>query len=914
MKKAVFILLFVLTLTPIAVNAAGRLSFAVDEYEPVAENEYLVLLLKRETTEIAVLDKRTDTIWYANPPERAVEEEIARGAVLQRIGAQVSIVYFNQRNIESIMDNANDSIPFGQMEIEIIENGVRVAYTLGEEWRADDYLPNVMPKERFERLILDKIEDPADRQYVLEKFPLVWFEEAPAGYSRVNVPQINKEILFGNMTIASNPEHLTGSNPKRNLYDNLFEHLVGVMEDITTKRDVTKEIIAPFLEEPIYITGRRLSRWDREELIRIVKTTGFTPEDRAPDLEKFGFKPVIPNHRVFDLVIEYLLDGEDLVVRIPMDEVRYPVEAVNPEDPTGPRITLRLHSISVLPYFGAAGRNQQGYIFVPDGSGALIYLNNGKISERPYSRAVYDIDNSLSLIEEEMRYRQPVVLPVFGMNQGEKGFFAVIEEGAAVARIRCEVAGRIHSYNTVYPEFVVMPKGETIIKVADEAEGRKYDMLAVPQSRLVDGELRVRYSFLYGAAADYVGMAHHYQKYLQDRHALQPREQEQKLPFYLEVVGGVQKRMPVFGIPRDVVLPLTTFEQAGRIVAGLQEAGVENIKLRYSGWMRGGLDHDYPTRVKWEPQVGGERDFRALHTALTERRVDFFPETAFLNVSKNSWFDGYAPRSHSARYLDHTLARVFSYDRASYQRKRDEFRYILSPRLLPGLVHGFSRDYGRLGVGNLALRHLGNQLNSDFRENPKRLIDRGQALQIHREQLQYLSEQFRLMVDGGFAYTLPYVSHILNIPLASSQYMIFDETVPFYPIVLHGFVNYAGEPANLADNYRRNLLKTIETGAVPYFKWSYAEPQAVKQTRYDHLYALHYQDWFSEAVEFYHRAGEVLEPVQGQRIIGHRQVEKDVYETTYENGFKVVVNYKKVPVQVGGITIGGESYRLFEGD
>src|SRR5690554_6498313 len=243
MKKGFLLLFFILLLVSVAVNADERLSVAGDGYETVAENEYLVLLLKRETTEVAVLDKRTGTIWYSNPPARAAEEKIARGALLQRIGAQVSIVFFNQRNIESIMDNANDSIPFGQMEMEKIENGVRVAYTLGEEWRSDDYLPDVMPEERFERLILDKVEDPADRQFLLEKFPLVWFEEAPAGYSRVNVPQIDKETLFGNMTITSTPEHLIGSNPKRNLYDNLFEHVVE-REDITGKREITKEIIA----------------------------------------------------------------------------------------------------------------------------------------------------------------------------------------------------------------------------------------------------------------------------------------------------------------------------------------------------------------------------------------------------------------------------------------------------------------------------------------------------------------------------------------------------------------------------------------------------------------------------------------------------------------------------------------------
>ena len=51
-----------------------------------------------------------------------------------------------------------------------------------------------------------------------------------------------------------------------------------------------------------------------------------------------------------------------------------------------------LVSAEILPYFGAAGADENGYIFVPDGCGALIYYNNGKTETEQYSQPVYGND------------------------------------------------------------------------------------------------------------------------------------------------------------------------------------------------------------------------------------------------------------------------------------------------------------------------------------------------------------------------------------------------------------------------------------------------------------------------------------------------------------------------------------------
>ena len=74
---------------PVLVAAAGGDDSAGLEQTPpgmrlVADNEYLSLYINDDTTEIAVRDKRTGSIWYSNPPDRDQNEKIARGTAKAR--------------------------------------------------------------------------------------------------------------------------------------------------------------------------------------------------------------------------------------------------------------------------------------------------------------------------------------------------------------------------------------------------------------------------------------------------------------------------------------------------------------------------------------------------------------------------------------------------------------------------------------------------------------------------------------------------------------------------------------------------------------------------------------------------------------------------------------------------------------
>ena len=237
----------------------------------------------------------------------------------------------------------------------------------------------------------------------------------------------------------------------------------------------------------------------------------------------------MPDPGVFTIPLEYHLDGENLVATIPCREIKYPRDVVIKDvGELNEKVTFPLESIDMLPYFGAADPAQQGDIFVPDGSGALIHLNNGKTNAGGYIAPVYGRDNSSEPKKSERLTKRLVHLPVFGMRQGARAFLGIIEEGAALAKIRAEVAGRINSYNSVSAEFTTMPVttvGFGAVKITEDAKeidiaNEESGISTVHQNRLYQGDIKIRYAFLDGKDAGYVGMAKYYRGYLMKRKGL----------------------------------------------------------------------------------------------------------------------------------------------------------------------------------------------------------------------------------------------------------------------------------------------------------------------------------------------------------------------------------------------------------
>ncbi|HBG00052.1 MAG TPA: hypothetical protein DDW87_00555, partial [Firmicutes bacterium] len=280
-------------------------------------------------------------------------------------------------------------------------------------------------------------------------------------------------------------------------------------------------------------------------------------------------------------------------------------------------------------------------------------------------------------------------LPVFGIKRGSHAFFAVIEEGAALAQIRADIARPASQYNVAYAAFQTIPKSARRLD--------QFTQINLYQTRAYGGDLQVRYAFLYDEDATYSGMARFYQDYLLEEGTL-ARHTKDGIPFFLEVLGVVPKTQPILGVAREVQLPLTSFAEAQVMVQSLLDTGISNVQLRLSGWLSGGVQHRYPNGVKLAPGLGGRTGLTELAQFLQERDVDFYPAVEFLKVHRSGILQGFQPRRDGARAVSGLYATLPNYDLVTHTALSEGAAYVLSPRALPKLVSDFLQEYQNFGI------------------------------------------------------------------------------------------------------------------------------------------------------------------------------------------------------------------------
>lgn len=628
-----------------------------------------------------------------------------------------------------------------------------------------------------------------------------------------------------------------------------------------------------------------------ERTLKGFEKAGYTEEDLQQDIAENHLSQTKPVPRIFQLSIEYSLDGDQLVVKVPTADIRYPAD-------------YPINDISVLSFFGAGGRNEQGSLFVPDGSGALIHFNNGKTKYPAYKQAVYGKDGATETTDAYAQ-QQEIKLPVFGLIRKEGALLGIIEQGAPFATINADTSGRVNSYNYVYPSFTLIAKGDVTLTASDQNRTLPRFQQEVPKTDYV-----IRYAFLSGTDASYQGMARYYQNYLTDHGGLPEAQKAEALvntPFYLELVGGITKTKHVLGIPYQSLEPLTTFEDAQTVLEQMQQRGIGNIMLKYAGWFNRGLDHKVPDQLSVDKALGGSKGLNRLVAFAKEQGVQLFPDVALLKANQTS---GFKINQKASRMLSEIPAAVYPYNMALNRRDRTRSpSYIISPERVGGYVDATLKGMKPFDTGGIALRDMADELNSDFRKNHE--VDRAESEQISIQSLDRISKQsLRILADGGNAYALPYLSDITDAPMSSSRFKLEDEEIPFYPMVVRGYVNYTGKPYNLSTytNSKQYILKSLEYGSGVYYEWIYEPNHKVKDTEFDDLYAVNYEQWINQAAEMYLEVNGILKNVQNQRLTGHEKLADGVYKSTYENGVYVVVNYNRTAVLAEGRSIEAESY------
>lgn len=708
----------------------------------------------------------------------------------------------------------------------------------------------------------------------------------------------------------------------------------------------------------------------------------YTMEDVYAAEETTGISPMTVDNPVFYASLVYTLTEDGLTVSLPAtslvyDESKYIV-----------------NFISVLPYFGTGRVADGGYIFYPDGSGAVVDFEDYETSHATLQGSVYGQDYAYYSITG--KHQEIIRMPVFGtvkdtsgyfftdpydagnaiactkqqytdqeyvityelrdgnvyavypygrspepvtvyynergravtivtdptketkpdpsgsgasipnpdyykyaktvvtgedqFFRGEKtdvGFAAIITEGAALAELRLSLAPDAQNpFSSVYACYTPRAKDsyDLVDSISSISSSATYTVLSdekylgsytTKYIMLHDDNLAAAAGITSYYPASYVGMAAAYQQYLIDEGVLTALENlQEQLPLVIESFGVIQSTKKVLSIPFTVDVALTTFDDIKTMYKELSDKGISNVKFRLTGFANGGMTSTYPVKLKWEQKAGGKSGYKELlaYAKSVDGGLEIFPNVNFTYVQTLGRFDGINLKKIGARSVDNRYAMRKTYD-SVYQTYVSNGGIVVSANRMKDLFAKFDRKNAKYGNTAISLDYIASDLATDFNED--NLLTRDDSMQYVMDYLKSVRESgySSIMSVGGNAYALKYMDYLLKVPASSSYYRATSNSVPFWGMVMHGYVNYTGEAFNEQANKSEALLRAIESGASLYFLLSYDNTRLLKDNKLlSEYYSVNYQISKDTVETYYNLLNEAIGDLQSYRIVNHRRL------------------------------------------
>jgi len=628
-------------------------------------------------------------------------------------------------------------------------------------------------------------------------------------------------------------------------------------------------------EYDVYVR-EKIPAYKAEEFYGLFLKAGYTNEDLQKDYDQNKIENPYKPRATFYVTLEYKLTDDGFNVTVDPKKIKYVAEFA----------PVR---VDILPYFNAADRKDSGYIFVPDGSGSLIYLNNNKYTVNTYEKRLFEVDNTLAPDEMIATYQESV-LPVFALSGKDSGFYATIDSGYEEAGISAGVAGNSSYYNNVYPFFDLLSHGSISYNSTTVSSN-----VLVLTERFTACKFSVSYHLIDGGTT-YSQIAVRYREYLQDTGFLpvEPKTDNTQLNVKIIASAYVQKRF--LGIPYTSLVAMTDYDETAQILSKLD--GIIT-QVNYTNAMSGGILQEDIDSFKPLSVLGSESE-----------REELSKKTGKLIFSYNAQYATDIKNGHTAKRLDRSNARKYQYDLVGRNVLKTNSMKILSPLYLPSYAEDAAESLKDNEIKNINIKDLAYQLCSDFKVGAQ--IDRYWARRKVQQYLSKISKDHYVTADIGSVYSFNYLDKIVEIPVTHTGYKIEDKAVPFYQIVISGLIPYATASVNCSDEGIIQFLNTVAVGGQLQYTWYYEKPDNLTYAR-ENYYGMGYKDSIEDAKNMIEKYQPLYEKIAGNAISEHSYITDKVSKTVYENGISVYVNYSDSDLTVEGVSVKALDYTVIGG-
>lgn len=544
-----------------------------------------------------------------------------------------------------------------------------------------------------------------------------------------------------------------------------------------------------------------------------------------------------------------------------------------------------LIDVTLLPVFAAATEENEGYAFVPDGSGALIEFDEHRTMSEALVLPIYGNEKAV-MVDEQRNYLQQIHMPVFGTIHGNSAIMGIIKEGEGASSLTVNYNNEFCRYTSIGT--IMHYRIFDNVSMFNNAGNDKQEIFMASRIKFSADNFSVAYRNLSGNNANYVGMAAEYRDYLVNEKGLSSHVNQPTL--HVNLLGMADATASFFGIEYTKMQKLTTYKQAKQIVEALQGMGIRDLSVRYSGWSNFGLLNKKAVKnAKPSLKLGGNKDFKALSSFLDESDIAFYPDLDLLQFRASG--NGISKKNDATHTVFGRVSNQYRYMRSVYGKVIGEAEtLLLRPRMLNKVSEKILKSAQAENFSAVGLSGLGKYNYSDLKE--KDGIYRDAFSKIVTDILEsYRKQNISIGLDAANSYAAVYADCIWNMPLSSSGYDIYSSDIPFYQIVLHGYANLTTPPVIQSSVPEITVLKAVETGSELLYTGMFEDSAILSDTRFDDLYSSTYSLWSEQALQQYNDLMPYLKKVFNQAIVAHSEVRYGVSRTEFQNGVVAFVNY-----------------------
>lgn len=643
-------------------------------------------------------------------------------------------------------------------------------------------------------------------------------------------------------------------------------------------------------EKPLYVFKTNATELDKTAVSEFVIEAGYNQETYRKDLEAMKI-----DSDEIDLPLSYEIPVEYRVTDLGFEaNIRADMIGIG-------NAKYEINKISLLPWFAPLERGENGYALLPDGSGAVV--NFDKSDDAVYSARFYGSDPAKDN-EVTSRIMQNACMNMVAADFGKGGFLAVVDGCAEQGSYNIKRRGQGNFSDSVFTSFEVFNGDETPIR-------REKSLLLVSDTAVSENPC-VEYILIKNSSS--YEIAEIYRNKLLQYGVLVKKDVS--APLYLEFIGYTTVKASFLGVPYEKKITLSKISSVIEWVEKLNNAGIDNIVVRLKHFGNGGEKHSVQDKFSLYSGVGTKEELKKLSEILVRGGGMLYLENDCSVVYSDGIFDNFFTFENTARQIDNTIAvkKLINIVNGKPDEEADSGYYV-APVNYKTVVGDFAKSMkkamGSSKIG-ISLGFAGNTLISDF--SSAHLSDRCKTALYVCDTVKTAKENScGVLVDGGNVYASTLADGILNMPLSSSLLNVQAYSLPLYPMVIHSYIDYAGNAINRCADPSREYLRSVASGSSLYYSFVTETEALLDIEAGQKAYPNGIKEYYDDLVSQYKRYSEISQKTYSAVMTKYEIIADSVVLTAYDNGISVITNYSAKEYNYKEKTVSPNDFIIIEG-